>query len=256
MENVLITGGTSGIGYALARIFAAKKYNITIVSSNYENLKTAQQKLQSEFSVEVNIFVQDLSQLKAAETLYTTMKAEGLDVDILVNNAGYGLVGPTEQIDFCDDEKMMVLNMLSLVELCKLFLPHMYQKRHGSILNISSTGAFQPGPFTSTYFASKAFVLSYSKAIRFEARTHGVKVCTLCPGATRTNFFAREGTPLPQTAMSADEVANYAYRQLMKNKPVCIPGFINQAMQAFPTPMKMLAVAGMKKDSFSSAATR
>ena len=84
------------------------------------------------------------------------------------------MVGATEKIDFCNDEKMMVLNMISLVELCKLFLPHMYKKRHGSILNVSSTGAFQPRPFTSTYFASKAFVLSYSKAIRFEAEKYNV----------------------------------------------------------------------------------
>lgn len=197
MENVLITGGTSGIGYALARIFAANKYNLILVSSNYENLKIASQKLQSEFPVTINIFEQDLSELKAAENLYTRIQAENINVDILVNNAGYGLVGATEQINFQDDEKMMILNMLSPVALCKLFLPHMYEKQHGSILNISSTGAFQPGPFTSTYFASKAFVLSYSKAVRFEAKKYGVRVCTLCPGATRTNFLlAKELTCL------------------------------------------------------------
>ncbi len=248
MDNVLVTGGTSGIGYALARVFAANKYNLILVSSNYENLKMAQQKLQSEFSVTVTIFEQDLSELKAAEKLYTSIQAENINVNILVNNAGYGLVGATEKIDFCDDEKMMILNMISLVELCKLFLPHMYEKQHGSILNISSTGAFQPGPFTSTYFASKAFVLSYSKAVRFEAEKYGVKVCTLCPGATRTDFFAREGTDLPKTSMSADEVAEYAYRQLTKNKSVFIPGFINRVMQAFPTNIKMLAVAKLKKN--------
>lgn len=250
MENVLITGGTSGIGYALARIFAANKYNFILVSSNYENLKIASQKLQSEFPVTINIFEQDLSELKAAENLYTRIQAENINVDILVNNAGYGLVGATEQINFQDDEKMMILNMLSPVALCKLFLPHMYEKQHGSILNISSTGAFQPGPFTSTYFASKAFVLSYSKAVRFEAKKYGVRVCTLCPGATRTNFFTREGTDLPKTSMSANEVAEYAYWQLMKNKSVFIPGFINQIMQAFPTNIKMLAVAKMKKEKF------
>jgi short-subunit dehydrogenase len=248
MENVLITGGTSGIGYALARVFAANRYNLILVSSNDENLKIKQQKLQSEFSVTVRIFKQDLTELKAAENLYHSIQAENIHVDILVNNAGYGLVGATEKIDVYDDEKMMVLNMISLVELCKLFLPHMYEKKHGSILNVSSTGAFQPGPFTSTYFASKAFVLSYSKAIRFEAEKHGVQVCTLCPGATKTNFFVREGTDLPKTSMSAEKVAEYAYKQLMKNKPVFIPGYINRVMQVFPTNIKMLEVAKMKKD--------
>lgn len=128
-------------------------------------------------------------------------------VSLLGNNAEYGLVGATEKIDFCNDENMMVLNMISLVELCKLFLPHMYKNRHGGILNVSSTGAFQPGPFTSTYFASKAFVLGYSKVIRLEAEKYNVHVCTLCPGATKTNSFAREGTDLPKTSMPADEVA-------------------------------------------------
>ena len=247
MDNVLITGGTSGIGYALARVFAANKYNVVLVSSNYNNLKKAQQKLQSEFSVTVSIFEQDLSELKAAETLYNSIQAEDISVDILVNNAGYGLVGATEKINFYNDEKMMILNMISLVELCKLFLPHMYKKRHGSILNISSTGAFQPRPFTSTYFASKAFVLSYSKAVRFEAEKYGVQVCTLCPGATKTNFFVREGTDLPKFSMPADKVAEYAYKQFMKNKSVFIPGFINRIMQAFPTNIKMLAVVKIKK---------
>ncbi|MCO7127263.1 SDR family oxidoreductase [Sporolactobacillus shoreicorticis] len=248
MGNVLITGGTSGIGYALARVFAANNYNIIIVSSNDARLKRTQKKLQEEFPITVTIFEQDLSQLKAAERLYNKVQAANIDVDIFVNNAGYGLVGPTEQIGFDDDEKMMILNVLSLVELCKLFLPTMYKKQRGSILNIASTGAFQPGPFTSTYFASKAFVLSYSRAVRFEAQEHGVHVCTLCPGATKTNFFTREGTPLPKSSMSAEQVAEYAYRQLMKNKSVVIPGFINRALQVLPTYIKMVGIAKMKKD--------
>lgn len=247
MDNVLITGGTSGIGYALARVFAANKYNLIIVSSNYENLRITQKKLQGEFPVTVKIYQQDLSQLRAAKKLYDIIQTEKTDVDILVNNAGYGLVGPTEQIDFHEDEKMMILNMLSLAELCKLFLPDMYKKHHGKILNISSTGAFQPGPFTSTYFASKAFVLSYSKAVRFEAQKHGVQVCTLCPGATKTDFFARKGTRMPKNSMSAEEVAKYTYGQLMKDKSVSIPGFINRAMQVLPTSIKMLGVAKMKE---------
>lgn len=248
MENVLITGGTSGIGYALARVFAKNNYNLILVSSNYENLKNAQQKLESEFSITVHIFEQDLSELNGAENLYTRIQENNIPVDILINNAGYGLVGATEKINHCADKKMMVLNMITIVSLCKLFLPHMYEKKHGIILNISSTGAFQPGPFTSTYFASKAFVLSYSKAIRFEDAKYGVQVCTLCPGATKTNFFAREGTDLPKASMSADKVAKEAYRQIIKNKSVFVPGFSNRFMQAFPMNIKMLAVAKMKKD--------
>jgi len=247
MDNVLITGGTSGIGYALAKVFATNKYNVIIVSSNDERLKAAQQSLEDEFSVPIKIYEQDLSQLGAAKELYSKVQSDNIDIDILVNNAGYGLVGRTEEIDFGKDEHMMVLNMISLAELCKLMLPDMYSRRHGKILNVSSTGAFQPGPFTATYFASKAFVLSYSRAIRYEAKDKGIQVCALCPGATKTNFFNSEGTKIPNSAMSAEEVANYAYKQLMNNKSVSISGFINKVMQAFPTNIKMISVAKMKK---------
>lgn len=247
MKNVLITGGTSGIGYALANVFAANHYNLLLVSSDDKNLMIAQKKLQETFDITVKTFEQDLSRLGAAEKLYTQIQAENIDIDILVNNAGFGLVGPTEKIDFIKDEKMMILNIINTVELCKLFLPHLYQKRQGKILNVSSTGSFQPGPFTSTYFASKAFVLSYSRAIRFEAKRHGVQVCTLCPGATKTNFFVREGTQIPTSSMSAEDVAQYAYRQLMKNKSVFILGLRNRAMQVLPTNIKMFGIAHMKK---------
>lgn len=108
-----------------------------------------------------------------------------------MNNAGFGLVGSTDEIDFKRDESMIILNVISLVELCKLFISDMYRQGNGKILNVSSTGAFQPGPYTSTYFGSKAFVLSYSRAIRYEAKEKGVQVSTLCPGATKTNFFAQ-----------------------------------------------------------------
>lgn len=249
MKNVLITGGTSGIGYELACVFAANQYHVSIVSSNYQRLLLTQKKLQDRFHVPIRIFEQDLSQLKAAEKLYSQIQAEQMDIEILVNNAGFGLAGETVEIDLKNDEKMMILNMVTPVKLCKLFLPPMYEKQRGSILNISSTGAFQPGPFTSTYFASKAFLLSYSKAVRFEAQKHGVHVCTLCPGATRTNFFAKEGKPMPRTAMSAEKVAQLAYQYLKKNKSVLIPGFANRAMQVLPTNIKMLGVANNKRES-------
>lgn len=247
MKNVLITGGTSGIGYELACVFAANKYEVSIVSSNDKQLLQVQKQLQERFGSNIRIFKQDLSQLESAEMLYSQIQAEQMKIDILVNNAGFGLAGETVEIDVKNDEKMMILNMVTPVKLCKLFLPAMYERQQGSILNVSSTGAFQPGPFTSTYFASKAFLLSYSKAVRFEAQKHGVHVCTLCPGATRTNFFAREGKPMPRTAMSAEKVAQLAYRQLKKNKSVLIPGFANRAMQVLPTNIKMFGIANNKK---------
>lgn len=233
MNNVLITGGTTGIGYSLAKIFAANNYNIIIVSSNYDNLTMTQRKLENDYSVSVKFFEQDLSRLNSAEELYGKVKAEKIDVDILVNNAAFGLAGATEKIDFHADERLMVLNMISLVGLCKLFLTDMYKKHSGKILNVSSIGAFQSGSFTSTYFASKSFVLSYSNSIRKEAQKHGVQVCTLCPGATKTGFFKKEGTQIPKGAMPPEKVAEYAYRQLMKNKAVFIPGLKNKLAKYF-----------------------
>lgn len=246
MDYVLITGGTSGIGYELARCFAKNSYGIIIAASDMKRLIDTKEKLEKEFGVPILIYQQDLATLGAAGELYENIKSDKLQISILINNAGFGLVGETDEIDFQQDEKMMILNVISLVELCKLFISDMYKLGHGKILNIASTGAFQPGPYTSTYFASKAFVLNYSQAIRYEAKTRRVQVCTLCPGATKTNFFSYEGTITPKSAMAPEIVANYAYHHLMKNKGIMIPGLINNIMKLFPVKFKSYWVARMK----------
>lgn len=246
MKYVLITGGTSGIGFEFAKNFAKDNYGIVIVSSSSERLQKAKQKLEDEFEATVLTYKQDLGKIGAAVQLYTRIKEDNLDIFILVNNAGIGLVGPTEKIDLQRDESMMILNVISLVELCKLFISDMYKQGNGKILNVSSTGAFQPGPYTSTYFASKAFVSSYSRAIRYEAKEKGVQVCTLCPGATKTNFFIQEGTKTPQSAMTAETVASYAYKRFMKNKDITVTGFGDTIMQWIPVKLRMTAVAKMK----------
>lgn len=247
MQNVLITGGTSGIGYSLAKEFAVRGYDLILVSSNRKNLDAAQKQLNNLFDCQVTIIQQNLSRIGAAKELVEQLKEQQLKVDILVNNAGFGLVDRTEQIDFEEDQQLMILNMISLVQLCKLLLPGMYLNKTGKILNVASTGAFQAGPYTSTYFASKAFVLSYSKAIRIEAKKKGVQVCTLCPGPTRTNFFSRERTETPSIAMSADTVARIAVQRLMKNQKVIIPGKLDRIMQLAPEAIKTKAVAKMKR---------
>lgn len=248
MKQVLITGATSGIGYELARIFAYNKYNIILVSSNETRLRAIQAELSQSFSSGISIYAQDLSQLGSAEKLYDRIRADGISIDILINNAGFGLVGRTEEIPLQQDEKMIILNTVSLVELCKLFLPEMYARGSGKIINVASTGAFQPGPYTSTYFASKSFVLSYSQAVRYEARKKGVQVCTVCPGATKTNFFNVEGVATPDRAMRAEVVANHIYKQMMSNKAILIPGLKNKIMNLFPVSIKMKAVARMKRN--------
>ncbi len=246
MKYVLITGGTSGIGFELAKNFARDGYGVIMVSSSSERLQKAREKLEDEFDITVLTYEQDMGKIGAAIQLYSRIKEDDFKISILVNNAGIGLVGPTDKIDLQRDESMMILNVINLVELCKLFISDMYSQGSGKILNVSSTGAFQPGPYTSTYFASKAFVLSYSRAIRYEAKENGVQVCTLCPGATKTNFFAKEGTKTPSRAMTAEDVAKYAYKRFMKNNNITVPGLVNRIIRWIPVKLKMKVLAKMK----------
>ncbi|MBK1812801.1 SDR family oxidoreductase [Clostridium sp. YIM B02505] len=246
MKYALITGGTSGIGFELARNFIRGGYEVIITSSSKDRLEKAKRKLESEFKVEVLTYQQDMGKIGAAEQLYLNIKEDKKDISILVNNAGIGLVGPTDEINLLQDESMIILNVINLVELCKLYIADMYKNGSGKILNVASTGAFQPGPYTSTYYGSKAFVLSYGRAIRYEARKRGVQVCTLCPGATKTEFFDREGVKVPQGAMTAEKVAGYAYEKFMKNKEIIIPGIANKVLIFMPEKIRMLVIARIK----------
>lgn len=246
MKYVLITGGTSGIGFELVRNFARDGYGVVIVSSDSEKLQNAKQKLQDEFKITASTYQQDMGKIGAAMQLYNRIKEDNLNISILVNNAGIGLVGSTDEIDFERDESMMILNVISLVELCKLYISDMYRQGNGKILNVSSIAAFQYGPYSSTYFASKAFVLSYSKAIRYEAEKKSVQVSIVCPGPTKTNFFAQEGTKTPTEAMTSEDVARYTYKQFMKNKEIIIPGLINKIKIRFPEKFKIAFIVKMK----------
>lgn len=246
MEFALITGATSGIGYELAMLFAQSEYGLILVSSSQNRLDNVKEKLQEHYSTPIYVIEQDLTQVGATFKVYQQIEKEQLPVAVLVNNAGFGLVGATNEIDLKLDEQMITINTLNLVTLTKLFIAEMYKRGQGKILNVASTGAFQPGPYTSTYFASKAFVLSYSRAIRYEAKSKGVQVSILCPGATKTNFFIREGTVTPKNAMTAEKVAQIAFTGFMKNKEIIIPGLKNRLLQLFPTTVKMIGVARMK----------
>ncbi|QQO09965.1 SDR family NAD(P)-dependent oxidoreductase [Breznakiella homolactica] len=253
MKYAMITGATGGIGYELARVFCREGCGVVIVSSDSERLENTKRKLEKEFGAAVTAYEQDLSLPGAAVSVYSRVKADGITPDVLVNNAGFGLAGAADNIDFEHEERMMVLNMISLSQLTRLALTDMYERRSGKILNVSSIGGFQPGPYTASYFAGKAFVTSYSRAVRFEARKKNIDVCILCPGATRTGFFRKEGTETPSNAMDPETTARYAYRQLMKNREFIIPGFLNRIMVQFPVRLKMVYVARSKAPE---AATR
>lgn len=247
MEYALITGATSGIGYALAECFAKDGVGLVLVSSNQEHLRQTKEKLEKKYDTLIELYEKDLSVPGAPEELYQEIRSRQTPITFLVNNAGFGLLGATDQIDLVQDEGMLTLNMLTPVKLTKLFLPDMERCGRGYILNVASTGAFQPGPYNSTYYASKAFLYSYSRAIRVELKEKGISVSTLCPGTTGTRFFERAGTKTPFFAMKPERVAAIAYEGMQKGKDVIVPGFFNQVMRIVPQNIKLAAVAKMKK---------
>lgn len=244
---VLITGATSGIGLSFAKVFAKRGNNLIIVASNKDRLKKVQDALHRAYHVSVEAICQDLSEANAASKIYTQVKEMGYIVDILINNAGFGLAGKAMDIDYEQEERMLAVNITAMTQLCHIFLKDMCRLRDGKILNVASTGAFQPGPYTAAYFASKAYVASYSRAIRYEAEPYGVSVSTLYPGTTRTSFFEKEGKETPFWAMDPDKLARMTYVKMMENEEMIVPGIMNKILRFVPAKIKIFFIAKMKK---------
>ena len=231
METVLITGASSGIGREFSKLFAEKGYRLVITARREKNLAELK-KMYPENNVEV--IPCDLGSEAGAEYLYNEVKKRSIKVDILINNAGFGLFGEFYETDIEKEKKMIDLNVKALVELSKYFLQEMLERNSGRILNVASIAAFQPGPYMSVYYASKAFVLSFSEALRNEVRNTGVCISVLCPGPVETEF--EKSSELTKSKLfsklkpvTAEKVAYAGYRGLMKNSAVIIPGFFNKA---------------------------
>jgi short-subunit dehydrogenase len=225
----LITGASSGIGYELARLFAADRYNLVLVARNETRLKQVADELQTTHGISVQVLPKDLSQATAPAEIFQALR--DIPVSVLVNNAGFGWSG-----EFCKGDRqlsleMMRVNMDSLVQLTHLFAQPLVARGEGRILNVASTAAFQPGPWAAIYYASKAFVFSFSVALAEELADAGVTVTAFCPGATRTEFFERanmqRSSPLLRL-MPAEKVARIGYRGLMSGKRIVIPGVMNK----------------------------
>ncbi len=227
-KTVLITGASSGIGLELARLFARDGYDLVIVARRREVLQRVAQELQVACNVSVTAVAKDLAMPGAAEELVEELRREGLHLDALVNNAGFATYGRFTETDLATELQLMQLNMVTLTALTKLLLPDMLARGEGKILNVASTAAFQPGPLMAVYYASKAYVLSFSEALANELRGTGVTVTALCPGITRSGFQARAGLEdsrlLRMGLMDAATVAHIGYRGLMRNHTVVIPG--------------------------------
>lgn len=247
MKKVLITGGSSGIGLELAKKFAADGYELLLAASNEEKLLNVKRKLEKRYHVPVSTYVFNLAEQGVAKQLYDMIKKDGHVIEILVNNAGVGTIGATEQISLEEDEELMTLNMMTPVILTKLFIKDMYERHSGKILNVCSTGAYQPGPYTASYYASKSFLLSYTKAVRYEAKKYGVSVCALCPGTTDTGFFERAKSKTPKGAMPPKQVADYTYPRFFNNKEEIIPGLSFRLMKLCPMKIKTMVIALIKK---------
>jgi short-subunit dehydrogenase len=232
-EFALITGATAGIGYELAKVFAAEHFNVVLVARDEVRLKNVAAELRTAHKIEAVVLSKDLSNSSAPREIFDALGDTA--VSVLVNNAGFGSQGAfaEEKPEF--SLKMMHVNMDALVQLTHLFVQPMLRRRSGRILNVGSTAGFQPGPFTNIYYATKAFVFSFSVALAEELAGSGITVTTLCPGFTKTEFHERAGMQRSSRSfpmMSAQEVARIAYQGLMNGKRIVIPGWRNKITAA------------------------
>lgn len=233
MKYTLITGASKGIGKAFAYECAAKGMNLLLIARSESLLNTLATELKAKHNIEVHTHVADLLDHNAHKKIFGWVGEQGYNVDMLINNAGMGLYGEFSKVDLEDHLKVMHLNMDSMVRMAHEFLnvTDANQKRY--LLNTSSTGAYQPVPYMGIYSASKAFILSFSYALRYELLRKNVHVTALCPGGTETEFFtpAKMEKVIEKNAsfmMKADEVAKQGLAGLMRNSASVIPGFINK----------------------------
>ena len=246
----LITGASAGLGVDFVRQLNAKGWQLVLVARRKERLDQLAAELGNARAIAM-----DLSEAGAADRLMADLAAHGEQVELLVNNAGFGLTGQFAELDGKRQRQMIDLNCGALVELAHAVLPGMIERRSGAILNVASTAAFQPGPGMAVYFATKAFVLSFSEALHEEVRRHGVKVSALCPGPTATEFGDVAGfgpsSPSSKLAAASGPVVQAGLEGIERNRAIVIPGVMNkataQAHRFFPRAIVRRAVGMLKK---------
>ena len=230
-ETALITGASSGIGLELAKIFAQSGHNLILVARSESKLNKLREELVQQHSVHVEMIIADLAKADAAAQLVDEVNKRKLVVDILINNAGFGELGKFSEISTDRQINMIQLNVVTLVHLTRLLLPEMLKRKSGGILNVGSTAAFQPGPNMAVYYATKAFVLSFSEAIHEELQGSGVKVVCLSPGPTETGFGKDSGLDKAKmftaNVMSAAKVASVGAKAFESNRAIAVPGWKN-----------------------------
>lgn len=233
MPYAVVTGASGGIGLEFAKLLAADGYDLLLAARNPAKLKAASEIIEKEYTVKVHYIPVDLSLEQTPLKIYETAFQHNFDVEVLINNAGYGLNGEFAEIAASEQENMIMLNCTGLVNLTRLFLPHMLKRKTGRILNVASTAAFAAGPYMAVYYASKAFVLSFSEALSYETKGSGVSVTCLAPGPVETGFQQRAGIGKSmllkaQSVMKPEDAAGAGYAALKKGKSLVIPGFMSK----------------------------
>jgi short-subunit dehydrogenase len=237
-KHALITGGTSGIGLELAKLFAKDGYDLSIVARDEEELASAASLLKTEYSVNVTTLAKDLFDPQNAFAIYEELKQKGIEPDVLVNNAGHGHYGLFADTDIRTELDIINLNISSLVVLSKLFLKDMISRGKGRILNTSSIASKSPGPWQSVYHGTKAFVQSFTEAIREEVKDKGITVTALLPGVTDTDFFRKADMESSKVVRDKAEMADPAdvakdgYDALMQGKDMVVSGLKNKVQVA------------------------
>ena len=231
-QTALITGASSGIGLELAKLFAADKNNLVLVARSQDKLEALAEAVRREHGVDALVLPHDLTDPTAPQAIFERLTSQGVVVDVVVNDAGFGSVGSVADLPLERQLNMVQVNVVALMHLTRLFLPGMVERRRGGVLNVGSTAGFQPGPNMAVYYATKAFVLSFTEALAEELIGTGVSASCLAPGPTETGFGADSGMGesiiFRLGTMDATRVARIGYRGFRRGKVIVIPGWKNR----------------------------
>ncbi|OUR99332.1 short-chain dehydrogenase [Flavobacteriales bacterium 33_180_T64] len=236
-KTALVTGAASGLGFELALLLAKDTYNLILIDIDSKKLERAKTNILKGYNTQITLLVKDLSQVNIANEIYNDIKTT--TIDVIINNAGFGLFGTFTNTDWERESQMLHLHILTTTHLIKLILPDMVKRGSGKILNLSSLAAFQPGPLMALYYASKAYLLSFSQAIANELKGTGVSVTALCPGPTKTSFQEVVSQECAENKIAFNmacpkQVAAYGYKAMQNGKVVAIPGLFNKFLSILP----------------------
>ena len=236
-KTALVTGAASGLGFELALLLAKDGYHLVLIDIDSGKLEEAKIEILKEHETQITLMVKDLSLVNIAQEIYDDL--EKTKIDVIINNAGFGLFGTFYDTDWERESQMLNLHVITATHLIKLILPDMVERGSGKILNLSSLAAFQPGPMMALYYASKAYMLSFSQAISNELKGTGVSSTVLCPGPTKTAFQSTVSQDSKENKIAFNmacpkEVAAYGYKAMHNGRVVAIPGTFNKFLSILP----------------------